>query len=253
MSCVATDDDADADGLSDACELGLADAFAPTLIARSGGCNWDANAQRLAGGYFYAVQPVESVVRIVYMPAYFRDCGWAGVKCVVPWLDCSSHNGDSEAIAIDVQRDHRDNPWRAIGIFLSAHCFGRSGGDCRWYRGDELAGFAWDSSAPIVWVAEGRQANYRSQAACDGGHYSVDTCDHHDARYRFPIERDRNIGSAARPTTAGGCVDGSALESDRVAADAIECFWRADTPFRGWQQEGAGATGYLRYLRLLGF
>jgi len=84
VRCERTDGDADADGLGDACELALARAFAPTLIVRSGGCNWDADAERLAGGYFHAVQPVDSLVRIVYMPAYFRDCGWAGAKCLLP-------------------------------------------------------------------------------------------------------------------------------------------------------------------------
>jgi hypothetical protein len=30
-------------------------------------------------------------------------------------------------------------------------------------------------------------------------------------------------------------------------AEAVECFW-VDTPFRGWQGEGAGVTPYVRYL-----
>lgn len=67
--------DRDADGLSDACELGLARAFAPVLMVRAAGCNWDTSVRpaRPGGGYLHAVQRAGATVRVAYLPAYFRD------------------------------------------------------------------------------------------------------------------------------------------------------------------------------------
>lgn len=252
VTCEASATDQDDDGLADECEFTLATAFAPALIARSGGCNWDETSRRLGGGYMFAVTPVDSAVRIVYMPAYFRDCGWRGPKCWLPWVDCAPHAGDSEVIAVDVRQNEDDRTWRVAGIFLSAHCFGRSGTTCRWYRGQELDRFTWVESAPIVWVAEGRNANYPSRVACDSGHHSIDTCDHNDVQYRFPVAAERNIGSRQRPVAEGGCIAGTQLNSPMVVGDVVECFWRPEVRFRGWQDSSKGVTGYFRYLQHLG-
>ncbi|MEX2284556.1 MAG: hypothetical protein WEE89_18855 [Gemmatimonadota bacterium] len=249
--CIAGDSiDSDADGLGDACEYALAQRFAPTLVVRSGGCNWDDSVSpaRLGGGYFFAVQTVGSHIRIAYLPAYFRDCGWSGVKCWLPWVDCSPHAGDSELVITDVRFDPADRDWKTDAIFLSAHCFGR-GSDCRWYRGDELRAFSFDGDVPTIWVAEGRQANYPDQNACDRGHSGIDTCDRHDLRYRFPIlSRAHNIGSMAVPLGVKGCVRGGQVGSANVQANADECFWSSETRFRGWQATGNGVTAYWRYL-----
>lgn len=144
-------------------------------------------------------------------------------------------------------------------VFLSAHCFGRAGGACRWYRGDELERFDWAGRAagspPIVWVSEGRHAGYPSRAACDRGHYLVDTCDRNTVTARFPVGSGRDIGSEAVPVQGDGappgCVRGAEVGSPpAVVPDAVECFW-TERPFRGWQNEGGdgGATAYLRYLK----
>ena len=239
--------DSDRDGLSDSCELALARAFSPSLVVRSGGCNWSAENTRLAGGYYFAVQPVDSLVRIAYLPAYFRDCGWAGIKCWLPWLDCSPHNGDSEFIVVETRRDALTSHWNASRVFLSAHCFGRSTGSCRWYNSSER-GLEWSGSSPVIWVAEGRNANYPSRERCDEGHHSVDTCDHNDTRYPFPVDPARNLGSRAFPMTVDGCVTGAELRAIGVDASSVECMWRAKLPFRGWQSDGRGVTGYWRYL-----
>ncbi len=250
--CSATNrTDSDSDGLADDCELALAQRFAPFLIVRSGGCNWDESVSppRLGGGYFFAVQPVGQWIRIAYIPAYFQDCGWSGVKCWLPWVDCTPHAGDSELVIVNVQRDEASRDWKVDGIFLSAHCFGRTGSDCRWYRGKDLGAFALEDGAPLVWVAEGRQANYASRDACDNGHHGVDTCDRHDLRYRFPIiSVTQNVGSMAQPIGLTGCVKGLQLGSAKVQPDAEECFWNSQTPFRGWQATGRGVTSYWRYL-----
>jgi hypothetical protein len=240
--------DSDHDGLSDECELALAGTFAPVLVVRLGGCNWRSDDPgTLGGGYFYVVQPVDSLIRIAYAPAYFRDCGWSGIKCWLPWVNCAPHNGDSEFVAVDVEL-HADTVPIVSGIFLSAHCFGRSSSSCRWYRDQDLTNFDYSGWAPVIWVAEGRQANYPTQAACDAGHHGIDTCDHHNTRYRFPILAEHNLGSRAFPNPSSGCILGRDLNDPRIIPDSVECFWNSTAVFRGWQNTGPGVTGYSRYL-----
>ena len=80
MPCAQSAPDVDDDGLSDPCELELARAFAPLLVVAPEGCNWDDGVApaRLGGEYYVGVQPVggPGTARIVYLPAYYRDCGW---------------------------------------------------------------------------------------------------------------------------------------------------------------------------------
>ena len=239
----ATAFDADGDGISDACELALALTFAPHLRVRPGGCNWNSelDAPRLGGGYLFGVQAVDARVRLAYLPAYFMDCGWSGPKCWLPGVDCSPHAGDSEFIVVELSQDASAR-YSVSGVFLSAHCFGRSGDSCRWYRAAELRRFQWIGPSVLIWVAEGRNANYPSRSACDQGHYAIDTCDRNDADYVFPVLADRNIGSRIRPIGGNGCV-----AAPPPNAELVECLW-AEGPFRGWQLGAAGVTGYARYL-----
>lgn len=259
VACASPGPDTDRDGLSDRCELELAAAFAPSLRVAAGGCNWDTSVApaRLGGEYLFAVESMGADrVRVAYLPAYYRDCGWTGVKCWLPLVDCAAHDGDSEAIMLDLVRDADATSWSVEAVFLSAHCFG-SGDDCRWYRGAELERFRWANGrargAPIVWVADGRQANYPSRSACDGGHSSIDSCDQNDLGYRYPIRDERqNIGSRDVPIDSDGCVTAEALgsSSSLTASDVEECFWTADARFSGWQEAGSGegVTPYERYL-----
>ena len=125
--CFAATEDGDRDGLDDRCELSLARAFAPALMVAPGGCDWDdgVSPARLGGGYYFGVQPVSDTgdIRIAYLPAYYRDCGWGGLKCWLPYVDCSPHAGDSEAIFVDVASTS-DGRWQTRALFLSAHCWG---------------------------------------------------------------------------------------------------------------------------------
>lgn len=245
--CDEKGEDHDADGLSTSCETELARSFAPRLVVAPGGCNWDGAAARTGGGYFFGAQPSDSTVRVVYLPAYFRDCGWHGVKCWLPQVDCAPHDGDSEFIAIDLT-PRGDGAWSVTGVFLSAHCFGRYDKACRWYRGAELKKIRFEGASPLIWVAEGRNANYASARDCDRGLHAIDTCDRNTAVYTFPILANRNIGSRAAPISGDGCVAGRLLETPLAAPGAIECFWKADQPFRGWQSGAEGVTPYFRYL-----
>jgi hypothetical protein len=241
--------DTDGDGISDFCELALAHAVAPVLTVRTGGCNWDHAAGRLKGGYLYAVQPVEDRIRVAYLPAYLRDCGWSGPKCLLPWVDCSPHSGDSEFIVVELRPLSEAGRWQISGVFLSAHCFGQSSRSCRWYRDAQLAHFEWAGAAPVVWVAEGRQANYPTWRACNAGHFAIDTCRQHDARFHFPVSAVRNVGSRRLPALDAGCLTGGDLGLGAAEASAVECFWHPDARFRGWQPHGNGVTPYERYLR----
>ncbi|MDP9347746.1 MAG: hypothetical protein M3P24_01150 [Gemmatimonadota bacterium] len=245
--------DADGDELRDACEHALAAAFAPLLVFDAAECGWDTSVTpaRVGGGYLYAAQPVGEHVRVAYLPAYYRDCGWRQPVCqVTRWL-CDGHPGDSEAVVVELSRDPSPVGWRLERVFLSAHCHGRSAGRCRWYPAEKLESVR---GAPVVWVASGKHGGYPSRAACDGGHWGYDSCDRNSARVRFPVLTPRqNIGSRARPFPyAGGrdCVGPEVAGWGSALADpaARECFWEEGAAFRGWQRKG-GATGYARYLR----
>lgn len=258
--CAAEGTDSDGDGLTDECELNLATAFAPVLMQSSTRCTPPPARPRsgIPGGYLHAVQRVGGAIRLVYMPAYYRDCGWSGAKCIL--ADCAPHAGDSEIIAIDLLP--RAGSLAVGRIFLSAHCFGRIRSDCRWYEGEELAAFAWTESepaAPVVWVADGRHANYPSRAACERGHLRFDTCEGTALAFRFPVVPARNVGSRERPIRElerrAGCVSGAWIEPGElllVGPEEVECFWDPEWRFRGWQGAGEGVTAYGRYLEVLG-
>jgi len=256
-----TTDDSDADGLSDLCELFVAQAFAPEFVIATGGCDWDESVwpARAGGEYYFAVdRRGGDTLRIAYAPAYYRDCGWQGIKCWLPFVDCSGHAGDSEFIALDVHADRVSRKWRTVAIFLSAHCFDRHDSNCRWYRGTDLDAFGWAGGirggVPAIWISEGRHANYPAQARCDRGKFHLDTCDRNVTAFRYPVRHDRqNLGSPAHPAgSAGGCVDPrqAGWNSALTVAGATECFWLEDDRFRGWQGPGndRGATPYARYL-----
>lgn len=261
-ACSGATPDSDEDGLEDACEHALATAFAPVLMAHDTRCTPPSAAagERIPGGYFHAAQPMRGGVRLVYMPAYYRDCGWSSAWCVL--LDCAAHAGDSEMIAVDV-RQLASGAWATTSVFLSAHCFGTSSRDCRWYEGAGLDAFEWLNDmargVPVVWVSDARNANYPSYDACDRGHGGMDRCARDATSYRFPVISERNIGSRAVPMQlagqAPGCVTGAFVEpADRliVSPDAVECFWSRAAPFGGWQGGGTGVSAYERYLEYIG-
>ena len=263
--CYDSNQDADSDGLDDRCELELAAAFAPELVIDPNDCLWHAEASppRLRGGYLFAAQPLGAIVRIAFLPAYHRDCGWSGVACAMRAGRCGSHSGDSELILVDVA-PLGTNRWRTTAVFLSAHCFGNSAGRCRWYRAENLSSFDWIDArsfgAPRVWVATGKHANYPTSRSCDAGHWFLDSCDHNSLRVRFPVLTSRqNIGSRARPLPEpDGCMDSDNLPlgAEGVDRGSRECVWNGSQPFRGWQtsNHGNSPTAYARYLtRIAGF
>jgi hypothetical protein len=255
--CTSGAPDSDHDGLSDLCESTLARAFAPVLVVEPGGCDWDASTVpgRVGGAYLFGVAPAGGdAVRVAYLPAYFRDCGWSGPKCLLPGVGCAGHSGDSEFMAVEL-RPHGQR-WRITRMVLSAHCFGRRP-RCAW--DEPVAGGAgtWldgrPGGAPVVFVASGTHAAYRTRRACDAGHYGLDRCDDNHVAYRFPVEPSRNIGSRAFPVGGDGCVGLAEIgwEQDDADPDRTECLWDGSRPFRGWQADETGdpPSPYERYLR----
>ena len=258
-TCAGSAVDADGDGMDDRCELALAQAFAPELMVDARDCLWTAapSPRRLGGGYLFAAQRTAEGARLAFMPAYYRDCGWSGAACVLRGGKCGAHAGDSELIVVDVVPDRSAGRWRTAGVFLSAHCFGRSDGRCRWYRGAALRDFAWVDGAPFgaprVWVALGKHGNYPSRRACDGGHWLYDSCDANRDTVRFPILTSaQNAGTRRHPLPApDGCVASEALPlgAGGSSPGTHECPWDPSRPFRGWQADGEGSsTSYARYL-----
>jgi hypothetical protein len=259
--------DTDADEVDDECELALAQAFAPEMIVHPGDCSWDVSAEapRLGGGYLFAAEraPDGRAIRIAYILAYYRDCGWDGLACATRGPGCGGHAGDSELIVVQVRHDGAAR-WVSDAVFLSAHCFGRSDGRCRWYRGDDLRHFTWargiPRGAPRIWVARGKHANYPTPRECDTGHWYYDSCDGNSVAYRFPVASSaQNVGSRHQPLPAGdsfnpsGCfaAEQLPLRSGSTHAGTRECFWNWTARFRGWQRDSAGIapTPYGRLLR----
>jgi hypothetical protein len=257
--------DTDVDGLSDRCELMLARALAPILVAGERDCLWEpgpsTEAPRLSGAYLFAVQRVGGdTVRLAYLPAYALDCGWSGAARALRFGRTAAHSGDSEFVAVDLLP--HGGVWRVSGVFYSSHCLGRSAGRCRWYRGAALGAIDWRGPGPgppKVWVALGKHAHYPTRADCERGHWSQERCaSGRDARaYVFPVLSERqNVGSRARPAFApGGCLRATELPLPIRDADssAVECVWDDARPFRGWQGAARGTppTPYGRLLREL--
>lgn len=262
--CAMAGVDADHDGLDDRCELELAQGFAPELLLDPRDCLWSAELRppRLGGAYLFAARRTHSGIRIAYLPGYYRDCGWSGPVCRLRGGNCGAHAGDSELIVVDVEPTGEAGRWRTTGVFLSAHCFGRSSGRCRWYRETDLRAFAWvdevPNGAPRVWVARGKHANYPTQRTCDRGHWFYDSCDQNSTAVRFPaVYAAQNIGSRLKPMPAGdGCIGSDKLPLGAVGTStgARECPWDSSRPFWGWQDVRGGIppSAYARYLELIG-
>jgi hypothetical protein len=73
-------------------------------------------------------------------------------------------------IVVELGDEPGASSWKVTGVFLSAHCFGRGAASCGSYRGPDLQRFRWHDGGPIIWVAEGKHANYPSWQACNVGH-----------------------------------------------------------------------------------
>ncbi|HEX6899072.1 MAG TPA: hypothetical protein VF789_05135 [Thermoanaerobaculia bacterium] len=275
-SCHSTAQDLDHDGLLDACENGLAAAFAPGMQVQQDGV-WDDGVvmngipypARLGGDYAFAVQKDPGgtdSIRIAYLPAYYYDQGG----------HFSPHSGDSELILVDVAYNASSQRWETQRVFLSAHCNATVLGfpvdpDCRWW---DRSYFQWVDGvtwgAPIVWVSVMKHANFYSQGKCSSWQELPDGCPAVEHFYRFPVVyTQQNIGSADYPlpwrfdgTPTRDCVPPfwnsgrlQQLNPHAYSGSYRECWWSLTSggtsqKFTGWLNPfGTLATGYGLMLR----
>jgi hypothetical protein len=105
------------------------------------------------------------MVMVVYLISYYRDEGSTGTElCQLPWIspECAGHNGDSEAIALEVYYSSATAHWILHGAKYSQH----SGyGD--YYRYPSASSYPTSlyyparlGGYPRAYVAQGKHANY---------------------------------------------------------------------------------------------
>ncbi len=223
--------DADHDFLADHCEYELARAFSPSLRMDPGDVFCGRGEPHWAAKYF-----LDGNVRIAYMPAYYDDCGGAGVP---DWADYS-HHGDSEFIMVEVAYSAQSARWEFRNMFLTAH-WGKSMWDqSEWVTTE--ADFAIRAlTHPVVWVAKWKHANYKSRWSCDN---FQDDCSSFPVRLRLPVLPTRNVGSMHN--SPYGCATSTLWFA---GSGRTECFYTEKT-FHGWYPGGSGSevTPYHRFL-----
>ena len=197
--------DRDRDWLADSCEFELAQAFAPLMHYRYDPCPGGEPAWAVK--YFNRTQ----IVRIVYLPAYYDDCG-------LPQFGFGGgHAGDTELILVEVVFDYASQHWQFARMWLSAHA-GTLNDRSSWVLPANTQFSLRQLGYPKVWAAVRKHANYESLDECSEGHLD-DYCGNED-RLRFPVRAHRNVGS--RHLYLMDCV----ASEGRYAGNGIqECFW----------------------------
>jgi hypothetical protein len=220
--------DLDGDGLSQHCEYSIARSFAPMLHYGTG--------ESCPGGepYWAAKRFPSGIVRIAYMMAYYRDCGYNADA----WA--SEHTGDSEFIMVQVKFNESTQHWEFDQMWLSAHYEAT-------LAGQDVDYSSWVSAAntifydrylafPKVWAAEDKHANYRSVDVCRnvGAFFWQDECGSTNI-IRFPVKEARNTGS--RYVDLVNCVRSEGkTTSTRVEGFYTDC----NDAFRGWNEVNYG-------------
>ncbi len=242
--------DADADVLSDDCELWLALKFAPRMI-------YDRNDDVRRESY-WAVKPVKpGLVRVFYALGYYFDLGTTIdiTQCKLITIgevfsECDGHHGDSEWIILDLRYNATTQHWYLAGGKLSQHTgYGTltagSGGYPTTVKYPETPG-----GYPLIFVARQKHANYPSRETCNsGGAGNADDCSSNDQLFRPDVLANRNLGRYGRRLV------------DKVAStypfyqDPVRYEWMWSAPkFYGWQQDhSTSALGYGEILLAQGF
>ena len=206
---VAPESDADLDGLDDACEYAVAARFEPELVFGA--------AETATGRIpFWAAKPEGArMMRVFYALSYLVDAGDP------TFGGASGHDGDTEFIVLRIEYVS-GSTWQLVDGYLSAHfdTLCDAGG---WFTHDqfEYAGAA--RGKPVVYVAEGKHANYVSLADCDAGGCYQDHCSD-TVRAGVGIAASRDLG-----------LFGQQLLDEHVVNGNHEWFW-TDTIFCGWQR-----------------
>ena len=238
--CIFLPYDLDGDGFDDECIYELAKRFAPVLATHPD----DIVTREPA----WTAGPIPGDGRVVifYAISYHFDLGCRTLICS-PVRGATRHFGDSEWIVLLLEPvSPTSNRWRVVRATLSAHwqtgfwdysvVVERS--DMFW--ADEYAG------RPLIWVSEGKHANYKSRASCNGKPW--DTCSG-NVREPFPLEvlRHRHLG-----LSWGNVLMDCVSSHGHGPQPGQECYWTANR-FRGWQDLTPDAGGYKESLAFFGF
>ncbi len=238
------ENDVDEDGIGDACEFALAQAFAPLMNFSYGD---DVSREPK-----WAVRYSDGLVYIAYFMAYYNDAGVQGnfLACARFVLFCDAHWEDSEAILFRVTYVSTTQHWLLVDGLLSGHD-GYNLIDSPFPNGhpyasgigygDKLGGY------PIVFVSENKHANYVSDSECDsGGKGNLDNCSTSLSPARLEIYGNANLGGYAHQFV--DCVySGSPFYSSNQ-----ECFW-SGSRFGGWQGINPDSDPYRDRLADFGF
>jgi len=235
--------DVDGDGIVDSCERALAADFGPYMRQSLSECSWaetDTQLMRLKGEYYYVVVKDASglMTQIVYLPSYYRDCGYHG------------HAGDSEFIGVKVDFNTTSNHWLTQSVFLSAHCGADIAGiptdaNCRLLPASWFAYPTKNLGAPVVWVSAEKHANYRNHDDCISAYSGtpyVEWCEINAPTVRYPATYVwQNIGSRAvpMPWSTSSCPNATYSYPSGYTTDPNrrECIWSNESVrgFCGWQ------------------
>lgn len=224
--------DADEDGLVDYCEKTLAAKVAPEMY-------WAYTYDDVRREPYWAARPSTGKVRIGYLFSYYRDLGSDAAGCVPPFHPlCDSHNGDSEAVFLEVYYNGSTHHWVLGSAWYSQH-----GSYPNFDKGTSAypTALTYPTKAggyPRTWVAENKHANYPSQSSCNsGGLFGTDTCVHNNTATRVDASGVWNIGSASDPFY--DCVASRDPSYEYFGLGRTECFW-TQKDFRGWVPDSIG-------------
>lgn len=259
--------DIDRDGLEDDCERQLAESFLPSFATSPYDCDLGGRPH-WAAKYFPPGPGVSTpTVRIIYLHAFYQDCGTADVTnpsiCNNPLGGaCDGHSGDSEFLILDVRYAVSPEHWYVSRAFMSAHyneSLGESSTEVRTCLFEACtptsAALRWvdvEGGQPSLFMSLGKHATYTTKAACDaGGFLNADTCQFTSPTaigFPFFFSRGRNIGSWQQHL-----IDCTSNPADTFHL-GTECFWTIQNPpdrygadtFIGWYGTSAinSATHY---------
>jgi hypothetical protein len=213
QTSVDTPIDEDEDGIDDRAELALANELRPELLM-----DWqhsDVDMFVPSGGDFIPVRVTDRsggkagaeplcaaghrCVEIFYGLAYKQDCGAFPLDAC---MGATWHLGDSEyvvllAIADDADSSALEHPdrWRVAYAWYSAHNGAVS---------DSATVLKFEPAArwPIVWVSQGKHANYPSKSLCDQGALGFDRCAANFNLRSALADKLVNVGELAHPIPA---------------------------------------------------
>jgi hypothetical protein len=243
--------DTDRDGLIDRCERDIAAAFAPQLYYYE----FDEVGRE---PHWVARKVSLGKVMIGYLLSYYRDAGSTAFACSIPGApsSCHGHNGDSEAIFLQVYYNERTKHW-----ILDEARYSQHGELVLFTRGAQpfplqLLYPGGAGRYPRAYVSQGKHANYESKTACNnGGTLDIDTCTSVNTGARVVAGGQLNLSSRSVHTSLQDCMESANPSYVYYGSGRKECYW-TNQNFRGWIPTtvgGAESDPYSPVLSVMGF